>query len=60
MMAYLRENNVPMLVFSAGMGDVIEEILRVQGQLTPNVHVISNRFKFDEKARYSVLDPHRL
>jgi 5'-nucleotidase len=49
MMAYLRENNVPMLVFSAGMGDVIEEILRVQGQLSPNVHVISNRFKFDEK-----------
>ncbi|KAI8834540.1 pyrimidine 5'-nucleotidase [Chytriomyces cf. hyalinus JEL632] len=40
--------NVPFLVFSAGIYDVIKEIL-IQASLKPsNVHIVSNRMKFDE------------
>ncbi|CAG0916923.1 unnamed protein product [Notodromas monacha] len=51
MMELLNKNEVPLLVFSAGLGDVIEEILKFQDSLTPNVHIISNRFEFDESGK---------
>jgi len=40
--------NVPVLIFSAGIADVIIEFLRQQNILLPNIHVVSNRMKFDE------------
>jgi 2-hydroxy-3-keto-5-methylthiopentenyl-1-phosphate phosphatase len=57
MFKMLEENAVPLLIFSAGLGDVIEEILKDQGRKAPNMHIISNRFQFDEnvsmnKARF--------
>ncbi|KAJ3132134.1 5'-nucleotidase, cytosolic III [Physocladia obscura] len=40
---------VPFLVFSAGIYDVIKEILEQEGLKRNNVHIVSNRMKFDEK-----------
>ncbi|XP_032453943.1 7-methylguanosine phosphate-specific 5'-nucleotidase-like [Nasonia vitripennis] len=43
----LQALNVPILVFSAGLGDVVEAMLRHQGVLYDNVNVISNFLKFN-------------
>jgi 5'-nucleotidase len=44
----LAENKIPILIFSASIGNFIEEYLRSVGKLTKNVHIISNFFKFDK------------
>lgn len=36
---------VPVLVFSAGLGDVVKSFMTLRGLLTENVHIISNFFK---------------
>lgn len=41
--------NVPVLVFSAGMGDILEQVLRHFGVYTDNVKVVSNFFKYNEE-----------
>ncbi|KAF1322878.1 Camk/camkl/ampk protein kinase, partial [Globisporangium splendens] len=51
--ALLAQQNVPTLIFSAGLYDVIHAVLdkeyaKHQGKLPPNVHVISNMMHFDE------------
>ncbi|CAK9822295.1 7-methylguanosine phosphate-specific 5'-nucleotidase [Anthophora retusa] len=38
---------VPVLVFSAGLGDVVQAILKNEGVLFDNVKIISNFLKFD-------------
>ena len=43
----LKNLNVPILVFSAGLGDIVECILRQQGVLLENVNIISNFLKFN-------------
>ncbi|XP_031782592.1 7-methylguanosine phosphate-specific 5'-nucleotidase isoform X2 [Nasonia vitripennis] len=43
----LKKFNIPILVFSAGIGDVLESILKCQGILSENVKIISNFMKFD-------------
>ncbi|KAJ3184289.1 hypothetical protein HDU87_005136 [Geranomyces variabilis] len=40
------ELGLPLLVFSAGLGDVIEAVLRKQGLLRPNVEIVSNMLHF--------------
>lgn len=47
----LASRQVPILIFSAGIGDIIKEFLHDAKLLTPNVHVISNFFEFDEKGK---------
>jgi len=47
----LEENNVPLLIFSAGLGDVIYEYLKCQDKLTKNVHIVSNFYTFDEEGK---------
>jgi cytosolic 5'-nucleotidase 3 len=42
---------IPLLIFSAGMGNVIKLFLQKEKLLTDNVHIISNFFKFDEKGK---------
>ncbi|KAJ3017367.1 5'-nucleotidase, cytosolic III [Thoreauomyces humboldtii] len=37
---------IPLLVFSAGLGDVIEAVMRKQNLLRPNVHIVSNLLHF--------------
>lgn len=44
----LHQHNVPMFIFSAGLGDVLEEIIRQAGVYLPNVKVVSNFMDFDE------------
>nr|XP_033774125.1 7-methylguanosine phosphate-specific 5'-nucleotidase isoform X2 [Geotrypetes seraphini] len=45
----LCSNKIPLFIFSAGIGDVLEEILRQAGVFLPNVTVVSNYMDFDEK-----------
>ncbi|XP_029429612.1 uncharacterized protein LOC115074368 isoform X3 [Rhinatrema bivittatum] len=45
----LYSDDVPLFIFSAGIGDVLEEILRQAGVFHPNVTVVSNYMDFDEK-----------
>lgn len=43
----LREKNVPVVIMSAGLGDMILENLRTKHSLYDNITVISNLFEFD-------------
>ncbi|XP_067012732.1 7-methylguanosine phosphate-specific 5'-nucleotidase [Anabrus simplex] len=43
----LLEAEVPVLVFSAGLGDMVRAILRHHKVLHPNVHIISNFLDFE-------------
>ncbi len=38
--------NIPLLIFSAGLGDIILSFLEKHNLVTPNVHLVSNFFKF--------------
>lgn len=43
----LKNQDVPILVFSAGLGDIVKELLRQQNVLFKNVKIISNFLKFN-------------
>uniref|UniRef100_A0A8C1KCD7 5'-nucleotidase n=1 Tax=Cyprinus carpio TaxID=7962 RepID=A0A8C1KCD7_CYPCA len=45
---HLHQLSVPLLIFSAGIGDVLEEVIRQAGVFHPNVKVFSNYMDFDE------------
>eukprot|EP01116_Phalansterium_solitarium_P019782 TRINITY_DN5655_c0_g2_i1.p1 TRINITY_DN5655_c0_g2~~TRINITY_DN5655_c0_g2_i1.p1 ORF type:complete len:289 (-),score=32.17 TRINITY_DN5655_c0_g2_i1:145-1011(-) len=45
----LHMHDVPVLIFSAGVGDIIREALRQRLVELPNVHVISNFMTFDDR-----------
>ena len=45
----LHEKNIPLLIFSAGIGDIIEGFLESEGLLYGNMHIISNFFDYDKK-----------
>lgn len=45
----LKAADVPVLLLSAGVGDLITTFLTEKKLLTPNVHVISNFFEFDDR-----------
>lgn len=44
----LNKYNIPLLIFSAGIGNLIEESIKNINKLTPNIHILSNTFEFDE------------
>lgn len=44
----LQQHNVPVFIFSAGLGDVLEEIIRQAGVYHSNVKVVSNFMDFDD------------
>jgi HAD superfamily hydrolase (TIGR01544 family) len=45
-------HNVPLIVFSAGIGDVLQEVLAQQyGPLPPSVQIVSNWMVFDDGGR---------
>lgn len=44
---HLAEHQVPLLIFSAGIGDVLEEVIRQKHVFHPNVNIISNYMDFD-------------
>ncbi|XP_061822660.1 7-methylguanosine phosphate-specific 5'-nucleotidase-like isoform X1 [Nerophis lumbriciformis] len=43
----LADENIPLLIFSGGVGDVLEEMIRQHRVFHPNIHVISNYMDFD-------------
>ncbi|KAJ0058322.1 hypothetical protein NL108_013193, partial [Boleophthalmus pectinirostris] len=45
---HLHEHSIPLLIFSAGIGDVLEEVIRQAGVFHSNVNVFSNYMDFDE------------
>ncbi|XP_058532399.1 7-methylguanosine phosphate-specific 5'-nucleotidase [Ochotona princeps] len=45
----LYQDNIPLFIFSAGIGDILEEIIRQMNVLHPNVHIVSNYMDFDEE-----------
>lgn len=45
----LNKFNIPLLIFSAGKGDLIEGFLKQEGKLYENIHVIANFYNYDEK-----------
>lgn len=56
----LKKHNVPILVFSAGLGDIVEELLRHQNVLFENVNVISNFLKFNGNMLDGFKNSHRM
>ncbi|XP_028673368.1 cytosolic 5'-nucleotidase 3 isoform X2 [Erpetoichthys calabaricus] len=44
----LHHHNIPVFIFSAGLGDILEEIIRQAGVYHPNIKVVSNFMDFDE------------
>lgn len=51
LMDFLRDKNIPLVIMSAGLGDLIREIVKAEGRLYPNTHLISNFFNFDEDGK---------
>uniref|UniRef100_A0A8C9UBH9 5'-nucleotidase, cytosolic IIIB n=2 Tax=Serinus canaria TaxID=9135 RepID=A0A8C9UBH9_SERCA len=44
----LHKNNVPLFIFSAGVGDILEEIIRQANVFYSNVNVVSNYMGFSD------------
>ncbi|XP_077827924.1 7-methylguanosine phosphate-specific 5'-nucleotidase isoform X5 [Macaca mulatta] len=44
----LYHNNIPLFIFSAGIGDILEEIIRQMKVFHPNIHIVSNYMDFNE------------
>ncbi|NXI48166.1 5NT3B nucleotidase, partial [Galbula dea] len=44
----LHEYNVPLFIFSAGVGDILEEVIRQANVFYSNVNVVSNYMDFDD------------
>lgn len=47
-LSMLNDAGVPVLIFSAGIADVLEEVLRQRGQLYKNITIVSNKFSYNE------------
>ncbi|KAK7255802.1 hypothetical protein RIF29_29223 [Crotalaria pallida] len=49
---FLEERDIPVLIFSAGLADIIEEVLRSKLHSSfKNVRIVSNRMVFDDDGR---------
>lgn len=44
---FLNKNNVPVIILSAGIGNVIEEFLKINDCYFDNIYIISNFIKFE-------------
>ncbi|KAI4881627.1 hypothetical protein NFI96_016843 [Prochilodus magdalenae] len=44
----LKQHSIPLLIFSAGLGDILEEVIKHNDVFHPNVRVFSNYMEFDE------------
>ena len=48
MFDHLDMKHVPLLIFSAGLGNVIEEVITQQSKLHKNMKIVSNYMDFDK------------
>ena len=46
---YLNSHKIPLLIFSSGIGNLIEGYLKKENKLTPNIHILSNNFDFNSE-----------
>ena len=44
----LHKHNIPLLIFSAGLGDIISEVISFQSELYDNMKIVSNFLQFDD------------
>jgi len=44
----VEQYNIPLLILSAGIGDVIEEILKQQARKPPQTKIVANYYKYDK------------
>lgn len=49
--ATLNKHQVPLLIFSAGLGDLVKEVLTHFGTFYPNMKLIANFMEFDEEGK---------
>ncbi|XP_060576151.1 cytosolic 5'-nucleotidase 3-like isoform X2 [Ruditapes philippinarum] len=47
----LHKFHIPLLIFSAGVGDIIREIISQHSTFYDNMHLVSNELDFDENGR---------
>ncbi|ELT97986.1 hypothetical protein CAPTEDRAFT_162279 [Capitella teleta] len=45
----LHVHDVPLLIFSAGLGDIIEEVIHQQHTMYSNIHIVSNYMDFNNQ-----------
>ena len=45
----LNSYNIPLLIFSSGVGNLIEGYLKNENKLTSNIHILSNTFIFNKE-----------
>lgn len=50
-MQFLHQHHIPLVIMSAGPGDMITEHLRVENFLTDNVHVVANLYDWDDHGK---------
>ncbi|MCF7795151.1 hypothetical protein K9M50_02230 [Patescibacteria group bacterium] len=46
---FLYEKGIPLLIFSAGIGNLIKSYLKKRNELTNNIHIIANTFVFNSQ-----------
>jgi len=49
----LNNAGVPVLIFSAGLGDVLKKVLSRENSLYPNIKIVSNWLEFDKDGKVS-------
>lgn len=53
MLENLHKANVPVLIFSAGVGNIVKEVLVHKNTFYPNKRIVSNFMVFDETGKIS-------
>ncbi|HLD97692.1 MAG TPA: hypothetical protein VI815_00030 [Candidatus Nanoarchaeia archaeon] len=48
----LNENNIPLIIISSSVGDLIESFLKKEGLLNKNVHIIANSLNYDYEGQF--------
>ena len=51
----INKHKVPLLIFSAGVGDVIEEVVRQQSHMYDNLTIVSNYMDFNHQVGRDLL-----
>lgn len=49
----LEEKNIPLVVISSSIGDLISDYLKIQGVLSKNIDIIGNILEYDEKGAFT-------
>lgn len=47
----LHKNQIPLIIISGGVGDLIVSLLEKENKLTENIHIVSSLFEFDKSGK---------